>query len=164
MKRFALIFSNIIITVALVAVTSNVQAQSEEEEEKNENTYLRAGLSDMTGFVGVEYFLDNTSIAIGWHQFAPSITNETYGCVDLSLYWYGIENYKQDGWYTALGYSTTNAVQTVNGDAVKTSGTVNFVGGYRWGGENFDVKLGAGYLYSKIYDGIAIDLSVGFSF
>ena len=58
MKRFALILSSIIITMALVAVNSNVQAQSEEDVETNENTYLRAGLSDMTGFVGVEYFLD----------------------------------------------------------------------------------------------------------
>ena len=118
----------------------------------------------MTGFVGIEYFVNSTSMAIGYHQFMPSITDETYPCIDISLYWYGIEDYTQNGWYTGIGYSSTNAVQTVNGNVDETSGTFNIVGGYRIGGENFDVKLGGGYLFSSIHNGPAIDLSAGISF
>ncbi len=157
--KLTIIISTVVIALALVS-TTEANAQSDIQ---NENTYLRAGLSDMTGFVGIEYFVDNTSIAFGWHKFAPSIADASYGCFDISLYWYGIQDYFQDGWYTALGYSTTNAVQTINGEVDDVSGTVNFIGGYRWGGENIDFKIGIGYLYSRVYDGAAIDISIGFS-
>ncbi|MFW6377152.1 MAG: hypothetical protein ACOCZ5_00765 [bacterium] len=151
-----------------MAMTSNqVFSQdyyTNEEESDIKVLFLRGGLSDMTGFVGIEYFVNSTSAAIGWHKFAPSITDESFSCIDISLYWYNGKDYTENGLYTGIGYSSTNAVQTYNGVVDETSGTLNFVGGYRWGGEHIDLKLGAGYLYSGIYDGVAIDLSLGVTF
>lgn len=157
----------IMLFTIMTLLSTQTFSQDYNVENVNEDVkalFLRGGLSDMTGFVGIEYFVNGTGAAIGWHKFAPSIANESFSCIDISLYWYNGNDYTENGLYTGIGYSSTNAVTTINGSVDETSGTLNIVGGYRWGSETLDLKLGGGYLYSSIYDGLAIDLSLGITF
>ena len=146
-----------ILSVILFTVISfNLNAQDVQ-------IYLRGGLSDMTGFMGVEYFVDQTSVALGWHKFMPSVTDVTYNSIDVALYRY-TGNFDENSWYGGIGYSSLNAIQTYKGIVYKTSGTFNIVGGYRFGRENFDVKIGGGYSFSNVRNKPTIDLSVGIGF
>lgn len=110
----------------------------------------------------MEHIVDDVGFSIGWHAFNPSIINSPQHSVDLAFSWYGGEYYL-NGWYTSVGWSSANAVRTKNGQIDKVGGTLNFIFGYRFGGEILDLKIGTGYVYSKIDDGIAIDLSIGLS-
>jgi len=149
-------FISILALAVLITMTATTtQAQS------SEKTYFRGGYSDH-GFAAIESIVDDIGFSIGWHVFNPSIINSPQHSVDLALNWYSGEYYL-DGWYTSVGWSSANAVRTKNGSIDKLTGTLNFIVGYRFGGEVMDLKLGAGYLYSKVDDGIAIDLTIGLS-
>jgi len=149
------------VLILLIVAISSIKTNAQEDKE----VYLRGGFSDMTGFVAVEHIQEHIGFSLGWHKYAPSITDKSKHSIDLGVnYYFNDEDVKKNSWYTGVGYATKNAVQTVNGEVDTWTGTFNIVGGYRFAWDNFDVKLGGGYLFSSVMNGPAIDLSVGFAF
>lgn len=163
--RTTLITSVLILLItAISTVPANAQYETEEDI-KNEATYLRGGISDLSGYLGVEYIKEEVGFSVGWHKYAPDIADESRHSFDIAAnYYLNDGNVEENSWYTGIGYATTNSVRTVNGSATEWSGTWSIVAGYRFAGEMFDAKIGAGYLTSSIMNGAAIDLSVGFTF
>jgi len=156
--------TRIILLFSLVFLLSfsNIFAIGDENDE-NENSsalFVRGGFSDITGFAGGEYIYNNLGFSLGWHKYSPSIASETASSVDVGLFWYGAPYY-ENSWYLAIGYASNNAVQTVNNELESFYPTWSLIGGYHWGGELLDLKLGCGYLTSDPINGIAIDLSIG---
>lgn len=134
--------------------------------QSNDNSalFLRGGISDITGFVAGEYFVGKSSISIGWHKYAPkALTDESKSSFDIGLYFYTAPYYENSA-YVAIGYASANSVQTINGIVDDFYSTWTLIGGYRFGGESMDLKIGAGYLSSEVMNGLGVDLSIGISF
>ena len=147
------------------------QVKKEEEEEKEEpksGSLLRGGISDVTGYAAYEYMTSNMGFSVGWHQYTTSFTSESKPSFDLGVSFYGTP-YDENSWYASIGYATTNGVQRTRSwyedekvaDNLEWSGAWAFIGGYRFGGDILDLKVGAGYITSEFSDGVAIDLSLG---
>lgn len=163
MKKIILLIS----LVFLLSISTTIASENDNSESNsNENPsalFIRGGASDITGFVAGEYFHNNMGFSLGWHSYAPSIANETASSVDIGLFFYDAPYY-ENSWYLGIGFASNNAVHTTNGNVDSFYPTWAFVGGYRFGGELLDLKLGAGYLTSKIMNGVAIDLTLGITF
>lgn len=153
MKKKFISLMSLVMLVLITTITVNAQ-------DSEETFYIRGGFSDVTGFIATEYVVDNVGFSVGWHKYTPDIIDRSASSVDFALTFYGAPYY-ENSYYLSVGYATTNSVQTINGQLDKWAGTWGFIGGYKFGGDFMDVKIGAGYLTSEIVNGAAIDVSVG---
>lgn len=142
--------------------------RNDEEEKDKSASFIRGGISDVTGFVAYEYFTENMSFSVGWHQYTADFTDASKPSIDFGFSFYG-NPYYENSWYVSIGYASANAVQRTQEwynneqtkDELEWSGTWSFIGGYRFGGDALDLKVGAGYLTSDFISGMAIDLTMG---
>ena len=142
----------VIVFMTMISITANAQS--------NEAFYARGGYSDVTGFVAGEYVVGSTGFAFGWHNYSPPGANETASSFDVALTLYG-GPYYENSYYLSTGYASTNSALIMNGTVEEWDGTWSIIGGYKWGSDFMDVKIGCGYLWSDITDGVAVDFSVG---
>lgn len=153
----------LLISLAIFISFSPAIADENGDDETPSAFFIRGGLSDVTGYVAGEYISGNIGYSIGWHNYTPSITDATSPSIDIGLFFYGAPYY-ENSTYFAIGYASANSVQTIDGRLDDFYPTWSFVGGYRFGGDFMDLKIGVGYLTSKIVNSIAIDCTIGFTF
>ena len=130
----------------------------------------RLGLSNVSGFAGVEYKTDKIAVGVGWSPLVAD--NETRQAAAISLrYFFLPEN---SGPTVGLSLETAGLGGTVLGYITDSWPIVNVVGGYRFVfGQRFDLILGAGYglilgvdkldevAYGASKGKVAIDLALG---
>ena len=133
----------------------------------------RLGVSNVSGFAGVEYQMDKIAVGVGWSPLVAD--NETKQGAAISLrYFFQPEN---SGPTVGLSLETVGTGGTLFGYIADSWPVVNVAGGYRFVfGQRFDLILGAGYglilgideLDEEVYGAskgkVAIDLAFGISF
>lgn len=108
-----------IITILVITFFSTTVINAQETEEA---FYARGGFSDVTGFVAGEYMSGQFGFSFGWHKYSPNIANQSKSSIDIAVTYYG-DNYEENCFYVSAGYASTNAVKSINGDAIEWAGT-----------------------------------------